>query len=87
MQKYGLKSVETSSLQIREDAETLTVPTVITREGVYDYNGMLIYEPAEKVEKATFTALNAWVVEKHPPEIILSKPQLIRGTVRNAKIE
>ncbi|MEM3642130.1 MAG: DUF2213 domain-containing protein, partial [Candidatus Bathyarchaeia archaeon] len=32
-------------------------------------------------------ALNAWVVEEHPPEIILSKPQLIRGTVRNAKFE
>jgi hypothetical protein len=87
MLKYGVKSVEADSLQIREDAETLTVPAVITREGVYDYDGMLIYEPAEEVEKAAFTAMNAWVVEEHPPEIILSKPQLIRGTVRNAKFE
>jgi len=85
--KYGVKSVEADSLQIREDAETLTVPAVITREGVYDYDGMLIYEPAEEVEKAAFTATNAWVVEEHPPEIILSKPGLIRGTVRNAKFE
>lgn len=81
MRKYGLKSVETSSLQIKEDEETLVVPAVITREGVYDYDGMLIYEPAAEVEKAAFTALNAWVVEEHSPEIILSKPQLIRGTV------
>jgi hypothetical protein len=87
MRKYGLKSVEADSQQFREDSETLTVPAVITREGVYDYDGMLIYEPASEVEKATFTALNAWVVEEHPPEIILSKPQLIRGTVRNAKFE
>jgi hypothetical protein len=87
MRKYGLKSVEADSVQIKEDEETLTVPAVITREGVYDYDGMLIYEPAAEVEKAAFTALNAWVVEEHPPEIILSKPQLIRGTVRNAKFE
>jgi len=87
MRKYGLKSVEADNLQIKEDEETLTVPAVITREGVYDYDGMLIYEPAAEVEKAAFTALNAWVVEEHPPEIILSKPQLIRGTVRNAKFE
>jgi hypothetical protein len=87
MRKYGLKSVEADNLQIKEDNETLTVPAVITREGVYDYDGMLIYEPASEVEKAAFTALNAWVVEEHPPEIILSKPQLIRGTVRNSRFE
>jgi hypothetical protein len=87
MRKYGLKSVEADSLQIKEDDETLIVPAVITREGVYDYDGMLIYEPAAEVEKAAFTALNAWVVEEHPPEIILSKPQLIRGTVRNPRFE
>jgi hypothetical protein len=87
MRKYGLKSVEADNLQIKEDDETLIVPAVITREGVYDYDGMLIYEPASEVEKAAFTALNAWVVEEHPPEIILSKPQLIRGTVRNPRFE
>jgi hypothetical protein len=87
MRKYGLKSVEADSLQIKEDAETLIVPAVITREGVYDYDGMLIYEPASEVEKAAFTAMNAWVVEEHPPEIILAKPQLIRGTVRNPQFE
>ncbi|MGF3573556.1 MAG: DUF2213 domain-containing protein [Candidatus Bathyarchaeia archaeon] len=87
MWKYGLKSVEADNLQIKEDEETLIVPAVITREGVYDYDGMLIYEPASEVEKAAFTALNAWVVEEHPPEIILSKPQLIRGTVQNPKFE
>jgi hypothetical protein len=87
MRKYDLKSVEVDSLQIKEDAETLTVPAVITREGVYDYDGMLIYEPASEVEKATFTAMNAWVVEEHPPEIILAKPQLIRGTMRNPRFK
>ncbi|MBS7614668.1 DUF2213 domain-containing protein [Candidatus Bathyarchaeota archaeon] len=82
-----MKSVEAYSLQIKEDEETLVVPDVITREGVYDYDGMPIYEPASEVEKAAYTALNAWVVEEHLPEIILFKPQLIRGTVRNAKFE
>ena len=49
MRKYGLNSVETDGLEIKEDNETLTVPAVITREGVYDYDGMLIYEPASEV--------------------------------------
>jgi len=85
--RYALKSLEAGKFEFREDDETLTVPAIITREGVYDYDGMLIYEPAEEVEKAAFTAMNAWIVEEHPPEIILSKPQLIRGTVRNPRFE
>jgi hypothetical protein len=83
MRRYGIKSVEVDGFQVKEDNETLVVPAVITREGVYEYDGMLVYEPAEEVEKATFTAMNAWIVEEHPPEIILSNPALIRGTVRN----
>jgi hypothetical protein len=83
MRRYGIKSVEVDGFQVKEDDETLIVPAVITREGVYEYDGMLVYEPAEEVEKATFTAMNAWIVEEHPPEIILLNPDLIRGTVRN----
>jgi hypothetical protein len=83
MRLYGLKSVKVESVQVKEDDETLTVSAVITREGVYEYDGMLVYEPAEEVEKAAFTAMNAWIVEEHPPEIILSNPAMIRGTVRN----
>jgi len=59
------------------------VPAVITREAVLDYDGMKVYEPREEVEKAAFTAQNAWIVEEHPPDVILSDPKLIRGTVRN----
>ena len=87
MRKYCLNSVEVDRLEVSEDDRTLTVPAVITREGIYDYDGMVVYEPAEEVEKATFTAENAWIVEDHPPEIILSSPTLIRGTVRNPKFE
>ncbi|RLI41031.1 hypothetical protein DRO69_12095, partial [Candidatus Bathyarchaeota archaeon] len=68
MRKYALKSVEVDRFEVQEDDETLTVPAVITREGVYNYDGMLVYEPAEEVEKAAFTAMNAWIVEEHPPE-------------------
>jgi len=87
MLKYGLNSVEVDKLTVSEDDQTLTVPAVITREGIYDYDGMLVYEPSEEVEKAAFTAENAWIVEDHPPEIILSSPRLIRGTVRNPRFE
>jgi hypothetical protein len=87
MRKYGLNSVEVDKLTVSEDDRILTVPAVITREGVYDYEGTLVYEPAEEVEKSAFTAENAWIVEDHPPEIILSSPRLIRGTVRNPKFE
>jgi hypothetical protein len=84
MRRYGIKSVKVDGFKVEEDDETLIVPAVITREGVYEYDGMLVYEPAEEVEKAAFTAMNAWIVEEHPPEIILSNPHLIRGTVRNS---
>jgi hypothetical protein len=83
MRRYALKSIAVDKLEIREDENTLIVPAVITREDVYDYDGMKIYEPAEEIEKATFTAQNAWIVEEHPPEVILVNPKLIRGTVHN----
>jgi hypothetical protein len=84
---YGLKSLEAGKFDVKEDAETLTVPAVITREDVYDYDGMLVYEPAEEIEEATLTAQNAWVVENHPSEVILTKAEDIKGTVAKAVFE
>ena len=52
MRMYALKSVEAGKFEVEEDEETLTVPAVITREDVYDYDGMLVYEPAEEIEQA-----------------------------------
>jgi len=83
MRKYALNAIELDKLEIQEDDTMLTVPAVITREAVLDYDGMKVYEPKEEVEKAAFTAQNAWIVEEHPPDVILSDPKLIRGTVRN----
>jgi hypothetical protein len=87
MRMYGLKSIEAGKFEVKEDAETLTVPAVITREDVYDYDGMLAYEPAEEIEEATFTAQNAWIVENHPAEVILTKAEDIKGTVAKAVFE
>ena len=87
MRMYALKSVEAGKFEIREDDETLTVPAVITREGVYDYDGMLVYESAEEIEEATLTAQNAWIVENHPAEVILTKAEDIKGTVAKAVFE
>lgn len=81
---YALKSVQAGKFEIKEDDETLTVPAVITREDVYDYDGMLVYEHAQEIEEATLTARNAWVVEKHPSEVILTKTEDIRGSVAAA---
>jgi len=87
MRMYGLKSLEAGKFEVKEDAETLNVPAVITREDVYDYDGMLVYEPAEEIEEATLTAQNAWVVENHPSEVILTKAEDIRGCVATAVFE
>ena len=82
MRMYALKSVkEAGKFEIREDDKTVTVPAVITREGVYDYDGMLVYEPAEEIEETTLTARNAWIVENHPAEIIVTKTEDIRGSL------
>jgi len=66
MRKYAMDSIQLDKLEIHEDNETLTVPAIITREAVLNYDGDKVYEPREEVEKATFTAQNAWVVEEHP---------------------
>jgi len=87
MRMYALKSVEAGKFEFREDDETLTVPAVITKEDVYDYDGMLVYEPAEEIEQAAFTAQNAWIVENHPVEVILTKAEDIKGTVAKAVFE
>ncbi|PIX31701.1 hypothetical protein COZ60_03110, partial [Candidatus Bathyarchaeota archaeon CG_4_8_14_3_um_filter_42_8] len=85
MRMFALKSVEEAAkFEVKEDDETLIVPAVITREDVYDYDGMLVYEPKEEIEEATLTAQNAWVVENHPAEIIVTKAEDIRGTVATA---
>jgi hypothetical protein len=84
---YALKSLEAGKFEVKEDDESLTVPAVITREDVYDYDGMLVYEPAEEIEQAAFTAQNAWIVENHPPEVILTKAEDIRGRVVAASFE
>jgi hypothetical protein len=84
---YALKSLEAGKFEVKEDDESLTVPAVITREDVYDYDGMLVYEPAEEIEQAAFTAQNAWIVENHPPEVILTKAEDIRGRVVVASFE
>ncbi|MBT0160819.1 DUF2213 domain-containing protein, partial [Candidatus Bathyarchaeota archaeon A05DMB-2] len=87
MRMYALKSVEAGKFEVKEDEESLVVPAVITREDVYDYDGMLVYEPAQEIEEATLTAQNAWIVENHPAEVILTKAEDIRGRVASAVFE
>ena len=85
MRMYALKSVEAAEFEIKEDEESLVVPAVITREGVYEYGDMLTYEPAEILEKAAYAARHAVppLCEEHPPTIILDNAELIRGSARN----
>jgi len=51
MRMYALKSVKAGKFEIREDDETVTVPAVITKEGVYDYDS---FSPPNK---KTFSSL------------------------------
>jgi hypothetical protein len=86
---YALKSIETDKFEVREDAESLIVPAVITREGVYEYGDMFTYEPAEILEEAAYAARHAVppLCEEHPPTIILDSIDLIRGSARNCTFE
>jgi hypothetical protein len=82
---YALKSVKAAQFEIKEDEESLIVPAVITREGVYEYGDMFTYEPAEILEKAAYAARHAVppICEEHPSTIILDNAELIRGSARN----
>ncbi len=81
------------SLQIQKDAEitetatSLVVPAVITREAVLEYDFGPCYQPATVVKKASFSALDAWIVENHPQEIIVSRVDDLRGKVRDPKFQ
>jgi len=83
LRKYATDVLDIDELQVKEDEETLRFPAVIAREIVQRYGDDRVYKPREELEKATFTAENAWVTE-HPTEVILTNPKDIRGNVRNS---
>jgi hypothetical protein len=86
---YALKSVETEKFEVKEDKQSLIVPAVISREGVYEYGDLLTYEPAHVLRKAASAAKHAVppLCEEHPPNIILDDAELIRGSARNCTFE
>jgi hypothetical protein len=83
VRKYAADLLELDRMLIKEDDKTLSVPAVIAREIVQKYGDNRVYKPALELEKATFTAENAWITEDHPTEIILTNPKDIRGKVEN----
>lgn len=89
MRRFAADSFEIDSSEIKEDEETLTVPAVIAHEIVQEYElageRVQVYKPREELEKAAFTAENAWIVETHPDIGIVRNVEDIRGTMRNAK--
>ena len=89
MRMYCLKSLEAGKFEIKEDDESLIVPAVITREGVYEYADMLTYEPAEVLQEAAYAARHAVppVCEEHPASILLDNVEQIRGSARNCTFE
>jgi hypothetical protein len=75
-----------SSKQIREDADALVVPAILTRESILPFSDGKGYRPAKELQDAAWTLEGAWVVAfNHIDTVFVTNRADIRGKVENVK--
>lgn len=94
MEEKGLRTVRVvrveadSTKQIREDADALVVPAILTRESILPFGDGRGYRPAKELEAAAWTLEGAWVVAYlHVDTVFVTNPTDIRGRVENVKFD
>jgi|GEM_PF-3485974 len=77
-----------STRKIREDADSLVVPAIFTRESILPFNDGRGYRPAKELEDAAWTLEGAWVVTyDHILTVFPMSREDIRGRVENVKFD
>jgi hypothetical protein len=77
-----------SSKQIREDADSIIVPTILTRESILPFADGRGYRSAKELQDAAWTLEGAWVVAlSHISTVFVTNRVDIRGKVENVKFE
>jgi hypothetical protein len=88
--KIGTALVELDSTKIlKEDDEELVLPGILAREGVFPYPWGKAFRPRgelKKTLKKTFDGA-AIVGKKHPETMLVTKPEIIIGKVRNVRLD
>ena len=75
-----------SSKQIREDADSLVVPVIFTRESILPFADGKGYRSAKELEEATWTLEGSWVVAySHIDTVFVTNRGDIRGRAANVK--
>jgi len=73
-----------SSKQIREDADSVIVPTILTRESILPFADGRGYRSAKELQDAVWTLEGAWVVAlSHISTVFVTNRADIRGKVEN----
>jgi len=75
-----------SSKQIREDADSVVVPTILTRESILPFADGKGYRSAKELQDAAWTLEGAWVVAlSHISTVFVTNRADIRGKVEGVK--
>lgn len=75
-----------SSKQIQEDASSVLVPSILTREAILPFEGKRGYRPAKELDAAAYTLEGAWVVAlDHIQSLFVTNRGDIRGRIENVK--
>lgn len=87
MRTIRLSKVEfDSSKQIREDADSVIVPTILTRESILPFADGRGYRSAKELQDAVWTLEGAWVVAlSHISTVFVTNRADIRGKVEAVK--
>jgi hypothetical protein len=75
-----------SSKQVREDADSLIVPAILTRESILPFPDGKGFRPAKELNDAAWTLEGAWVVSlNHIETVFVTNRTDIRGKVESVK--
>ena len=75
-----------STKQIREDADSLAVPVILTRESILPFADGKGYRPAKELQEAAWTLEGAWVVAfSHIDTVFVTNRADIQGKVEGVK--
>jgi len=77
-----------SSKKIREDADSVVVPAILTRESILPFGDGKGYRSAKELQDAAWTLEGAWVVAlNHISTVFVTNKADIRGRVENVSFD
>jgi len=77
-----------STKQVREDADSVIVPAILTRESILPFADGKGYRPAKELQDAVWTLEGSWIVAfEHIDTVFVTDRADIRGKVENVQFD